>query len=111
MQIYATQFSNVYKSLEWVHQCSANGKRLFQFLNIFKENFYFICTCLSIRLSITDVQDPGGQKASGPLELDLWTVMSCHVSAGNRAQVLCKCSKCYSLLSHLSSPLYLHFYC
>lgn len=35
--------------------------------------------------------------------------MSCHVGAWNWTLVLCKSSKCYQLLSHLSSPLNLTF--
>lgn len=37
----------------------------------------------------------------GPLELDLWTVMRHHASAGNQTWSLCQCS---GLLGRLSSP-------
>lgn len=41
----------------------------------------FVCHVLAVPLR--------GQKgASGPLELELWTVVSCHVGSGNQTWVL-----------------------
>lgn len=42
-------------------------------------------------------------KGSGPLELELQTVFSCHMDAGNWTLVLSKSSKYTVLQSHLSS--------
>lgn len=36
----------------------------------------------------------GQKRASDPLELELWMVVSHHTGARNRAQVLCESSKC-----------------
>ena len=53
--------------------------------------------------------DPGGQKMeSDPLEPELQMVVSCHVGAGNRTQVLRK-NKCSKPLSFSSRPRGQHF--
>jgi hypothetical protein len=47
----------------------------------------------------------GDQKRElDPLELEIQTIVSYHVGAGNQIQVLSKNSQCSKLLSHLSSP-------
>lgn len=44
-----------------------------------------------------------------PRELGLWMVVHHHLSAGTQTCVLCKSIKYSSLLSHVSSPLFILF--
>ena len=59
--------------------------------------------CMSVCLCTMHMQDPWktGESCT-PLELELETVMSHYVDAGNQTQVLCKSSQCSYPLSHLS---------
>lgn len=44
----------------------------------------------------------GGQKrASGPLELEVQAVVSCHVGASNQTLILCKSSQCFESVRQL----------
>lgn len=78
------------------------------------EGFALLSVCIDKhRVSVRYLQRPevegGGQKkASYFQELELHTVMSCHVGTKNHIRVLHKCSK---PLSHLARPFYyqLHF--
>ena len=49
-------------------------------------------------------------RALGPPQLDLQTIVICHVGAGNQTQVFWKSSKCPYLLRRLSRPSALCFF-
>ena len=78
-------------------------KNFFKFLFI---SYVYECTvCMQIcaPMSCSAAEVRRGHQI--PLELELQTVVSCHVSAGNGTQVLCKSNQYSLLLSHLSSPI------
>lgn len=50
-----------------------------------------------------NTHDIDGSVSPNPMELELQTVVSCHLGAGNQLQVLYKSSQCSKLPSHLSS--------
>lgn len=60
-----------------------------------------VCMC-----SVCGHDIHGGQKGvSDPLELEIKTLVGCHMGAGNRPWVLCRSSQCSYPWSHLSGPL------
>lgn len=65
-------------------------------LNLVIRTFYCMCVCARALVCIyTYVQCPRrAERASDPLELELWMVVSYHVGYGNQIPVLWKSSKC-----------------
>lgn len=69
-----------------------------EFLDLFCECFAYMYACMC-KLGAHSNQ----RRTLNALELELWTAVSCHVSAGNRTCILCK-DKYFYPLNHLSSP-------
>lgn len=67
--------------------------------------FIFWVFCLHVRLHAKCKLGAcnNQRRTLNALELELWTSVSCHVSAGNRTCILCK-EKYFYPLNHLSSP-------
>lgn len=68
--------------------------------------FTIVCECVAcLYLGTMCISASGGQKrALNPLELELQTIVSCHVGTGNGALVLCKSNKWSQEQNHLFSP-------
>jgi hypothetical protein len=65
--------------------------------SIFQCVYFYLCVrVFHLKACLYALCMPGacrGQKTPGPLELELWMVVGCHVDAGNGTQVLPKISQ------------------
>ena len=81
---------------------SRSTARVVSALSFFKELFsllflfcmYECIASLHVGMPVLCNACRGQKEVLDPLELELWMVVSCHVGAGNRTQVLCKSSYC-----------------
>lgn len=62
-------------------------------LRMFSKDLFILCLlmfCLHVCMCTVWVPGArGGQKATDPLELELWVIVSRYVGSGNQTQVLC----------------------
>ena len=86
IQISSIEAGTQFSSLEAFHGVQLKF-RVFVILGFFFLDLFILCACM---LDTHVVQ----KRVKGPLELELGIIVSCHVGAGNRTQVLCKKSQC-----------------
>ena len=98
IQISSIEAGTQFSSLEAFHGVQLKF-RVFVILGFFFLDLFILCACMfCIHVSICTMCMPDThvvqKRVKGPLELELGIIVSCHVGAGNRTQVLCKKSQC-----------------